>query len=93
MPRANRYYLPGCIWHITENLKRDMNWSESLAVGSESFIESAKRQLDIRTTHRTVSEEGPEFILKESKASYSTHFEPKIEPLSPKNTLPWELTA
>ncbi len=88
MPRANRYFLPGHVWHITHrchkqefllkfvkdmgrteiqqlrrhwieealhhnNLERHSCWSESLAVGNESFVGKVNLALELQGRKRT----------------------------------------
>jgi len=48
MPRANRHFLPGHVWHLPHR------WSESLAVGSKRFVDKVKSELGIHAKHRKV---------------------------------------
>ena len=88
MPRANRHCIPGCVWHITHRchkreflhkFEKDRNaskgkelWGESIAVGSEDFVNKIQRQLGSQTIGRTVVQEGEGCALKEARASYGT---------------------
>jgi len=69
MPRANRHYIPGYVWHITHRChkkefllkfgrdrRREGKWTESIAVGSESFVNSTKEKLGIKAQGREVIE-------------------------------------
>lgn len=43
---------------------RDPKWTEGLAIGSESFVESMKTQLKFRTKKRFIHQDGPHFYLR-----------------------------
>ena len=68
---------------------RDDRWSEAIAVGSLSFVETIKSHLGIKATHREVIEAGGTYVLREpSEASTG-----KNEALSAENTLFWDETV
>jgi hypothetical protein len=99
VPRANRYFLPSHIWHITHrchkqdflvkfaydrracrwveeavcrtSLARDFCWSESLAVGDESFVDGVKAGLGFKGRNRTVKKGEDCFDLRESEGDYT----------------------
>jgi len=65
MPRANRHYIPGCVWHITHRChkkefllkfvrddRRYLQWTESISVGSEAFVTAMKERLGFREQER-----------------------------------------
>jgi putative transposase len=54
--------------------EREPKWTESLAVGSENFVEKIKEQLDIRAKSRTIEKSDNEFILSEDDISYNALF-------------------
>ena len=68
------------------NQTRDSKWTESIAVGSEGFIEATKRLLGIKAKGRTIigSEKGYE--LRELAASYGGNFTPENGHLSLQNS-------
>lgn len=56
---------------------RDSNWSESLAVGDEEFVQEVKRALGIKVCNREVVKGAQEFVLRETEADYGI-LTPKI---------------
>jgi len=67
-----------CQW-VEDALSSDLathddRWSESVAVGSEAYVERVKRELDIRARNRDVSEVGGTFALREPVQAYQPHF-------------------
>jgi hypothetical protein len=68
---------------------RDAKWSESLAVGSEGFVERTKEQLGIRAKGREVRGMEDQFELREPEATYQSHFEAKKVDIGSENTYPW----
>jgi hypothetical protein len=53
MPRANHYFLPGYIRHITHRChKKEYLWSESLAVGNEANVDEVHALLGYRARKR-----------------------------------------
>ena len=61
-------------------------WSESVAVGSEYFIQDIKQKLAGRIRGRSIVTENETTMLKEPLTSYSTLFNAQKAPLSLKNT-------
>ena len=81
---------------IEENLRRgkgdsgrEPTWSESIAVGTKSFIERVKEKLGVRAMGRKVEADSDGHQLKEPAGSYSPHFGGQMGLLSPKNTYNW----
>ena len=72
-----------------EGAKRDVRWSQAIAVGSPAFVEKIKHELDDAARHREVEEEGGMCVLREPGGSYSIDFGVENVALRPKNTLPW----
>jgi putative transposase len=70
---------------------REPLWSESLAVGSEEFVEKTKAKLGIRAAGRKVIETKEQFELREPVLSYMTDFGPKNVNIGPKNTYFWNI--
>lgn len=69
----------------TRELERQPKWTESLAVGSEDFVERIKGQLDIKAKSRTIVKSDHDYILSESEIPYKAIFDPKNDALRPKN--------
>jgi hypothetical protein len=58
-------------------LIRDEKWTESVAVGSRSFLEKTKKENLVKCRGRVIDRKENLFILGEEKASYNAHFAPK----------------
>ena len=109
MPRANRHFVPGLVWHLPslsqfqkahrewveagssgDIARRDDRWSESIAVGSEGFVEQVKIELGFRAQHREVLVADGLYTLREPVPPYGDHFDRENEALRPNNTVPWQ---
>jgi putative transposase len=66
---------------------RGDRWSESIAVGSEGFVEQVKNCL--RAQHRQVLGAEGLYTLREPVPPYGGHFDMENEALRPNNTVPW----
>ena len=108
MPRANRHFVPGLVWHIIHRChnfknahrewveagssgdiaRRDDRWSESIAVGSEGFVEQVKIELGFKAQHRQVAVADGLYTLREPVPPYGDHFDRENEALRPNNTVP-----
>jgi putative transposase len=69
---------------------RDARWSESIAVGSEEFVERTKEELGIRAKSREVMEMEGQFALREPGASYGGHFEAEKSHIGLESTYFWK---
>ena len=76
---------------LEDGLRRKELWSESIAVGSEGFVEKIQQQLGARAVGRSVVVEDEGCTLKEAQVPYSSIFEGEMGPLSPKNSHLWDL--
>ena len=56
---------------------RESKWTESVAVGSRSFVETIKGKLGIRAKRRRFSGTDDESTLREPQADYVDDFEAK----------------
>ncbi len=74
-----------------DSSKRDERWSESIAVGSESFIDQVKASLGIKAKHKEVIEQEDGYLIKEGHSSYNAHFDSKIGHLRVENTINWDV--
>ena len=72
---------------------RDDRWSEAIAVGSLSFVETIKSYLGIKATHREVIEADGTYVLREPSEAYAGKSTGKNEALSAENTLFWDETV
>jgi putative transposase len=73
----------------TKNYVRESKWSQSIAVGSKSFVEGIKEKLGIRAKGRKVGESEESYHLREAQAPYNSDFTPENSGLSAKNTYFW----
>ena len=97
MPRANRHYLPGYVWHITHrchsaNHVHESKWTESIAVGSRAFVEQTKEQLGVRPRRRSIIAEEGTYELREPETPHSVHSKGKNSDLSSENTYYWDVS-
>lgn len=72
-------------------IQREPCWTESIAVGSQNFIEETKSRLGIKATGRRV-EGHPEdlCVLREESVPYNADFAPENEALSAENAFFWD---
>jgi putative transposase len=68
-----------------EESKRQSFWSESVAVGDESFIQNIQQKLLGRIPGRTIVSENGTTSLQEPRLFYNTLFEGQKGPISTKN--------
>ena len=69
---------------------RDRGWTESLAVGSDHFVEGIKQALGMKGCYREVTGRRDAHMLREPTIAYSRHFGHQMGPLSAGNGLFWE---
>ena len=63
----------GLVTELLSNvISRQAWWSESIAVGSESFVEAIKQQLGFRAKGRKIEEANEDFQLREEIKTYVT---------------------
>jgi hypothetical protein len=71
------------------NQHRESRWTESIAVGSEAFVQQTKKMLGLKARGRKVVVQKDAFELREGLVSYSSNFTPENAVLSEKNTHSW----
>jgi putative transposase len=69
----------------TKNHVRESKWSQSIAVGSKSFIEGIKAKLGIRAKGRQIGESGGSYHLREAQVPYNSDFTPENNGLRAEN--------
>ncbi len=62
----------------TGGLNREEKWTESIAVGSRSFVEEIKRKLGIKGKYRPVSEENGTWEIREEKHTKRDYRDQKL---------------
>ena len=72
-------------------LKREEKWTGSIAVGSESFIDSIKISLGIKATHKQIIEDEDGYVIKEGKFPYKLDLAGKMVALRIDNTVEWDV--
>jgi len=72
--------------------RREPRWTESIAVGSETFIEDTKERLGVKAMGRQVVGGDGNYELRDSGSSYKPDFGHENVGLSPKNTYFWDLS-
>ena len=70
---------------------RDAKWSESIAVGSKSFVEKVEEKLGIRAIGRGIVGTEAGYELKEHLSPYSRNFDGKMGVLRPENSYFWHV--
>ena len=70
---------------------RERRWSESIAVGSLSFVEQVKTDLGARGFGRKITSSVGGHELREAQVSYRDHFGCEKASLSHENALPWRI--
>lgn len=77
---------------IRGNLQRDDKWTESIAVGSDSFVQATKDKLGIKAKGRDVHERDGSYELRESAATYKPLLGHEKVALSSENGFYWNDT-
>jgi hypothetical protein len=70
---------------------RQEEWTESIAVGSKSFVEKMKALLRFKAKGRDVMEHREGYHLREEAAPYKTLFRAEKDDIGPKNTYFWDI--
>jgi putative transposase len=70
---------------------RKTEWTESIAVGSKTFIEVTQEKLGVKAKGRKVVGNGETYELREGQSSYNDVFGPKKGTLRPKNAYFWNV--
>jgi putative transposase len=72
-----------------KNYVRQSKWSQSIAIGSKSFVESVKAKLGIRAKSRQIRELGGSYHLREAQIPYNSDFTPENSGLRSENAYLW----
>jgi putative transposase len=70
---------------------REGKWTQSIAVGSKSFVEGVKDKLGFKAIGRKIVNTGDVYELKESEAPYSSDFDGKMSTLRLNNRIKWRV--
>ena len=71
---------------------RESKWTETIAVGSRSFIEQTKQRLGTRAIGRKVLDTGASYELREPESPHNSDFGPESANLRLKNTYFWKIS-
>ncbi len=72
---------------------RQSEWTESIGVGSESFIEETKEKLNVRAKGRKVIGAGTAFQLREPVSRYNAVLDIKKGDIDHENTYSWDISS
>ena len=91
MKTAHKKWVDSCL--CNDDNVRDGKWTESIAVGSESFIKKVKVLMGGMAMGRKPLESGESFQLREVQHPYIAHFGVKKSDIGPQNTHVWDLKS
>lgn len=77
---------------VKEDWGRQPRWTESVAVGSERFVENTKEKLGTRAMGRQIIRRNGSYDLREFKTPYDAGFRPKNIDLGSENTYYWDVS-
>lgn len=72
--------------------RRQPTWTESIAVGSEGFVEHVKEALGTRAIGRDISGEDGIYQLREAEVTYGDNLRGENGDLSFQNTYSWDIS-
>ena len=75
----------------TDKNKREAHWTQSIAVGENSFVAEMKQRLGSKVLGRKAQPVQDEFQLREEVSPYITDFESEKIDISLENTYKWEV--
>ena len=73
------------------NLSRDTKWTQSIAVGGETFLTGVKRKMQALSVGRRVRPSKDGFELRETIDPYNAHFDAEKCDIDANNTWFWDL--
>ncbi|MCP4314209.1 MAG: transposase, partial [Bacteroidetes bacterium] len=82
--REHRQWIEEALSYGSQH--RQPEWTESIAVGSQTFIEGIKEKLNSRVKGRKVTESTEHYQLREPSMAYNAHFGGEKGHLSIENT-------
>ena len=68
---------------------RQPEWTESIAVGSEGFVNAVREKLDRRVSGRKITDGIDHFELREKGGTYNVLFSPENGPIRVENRFFW----
>jgi len=91
LQRAHRDWVQSALAEARS--MRQAHWSESIAVGSERFIQEVKTQLGRTARYRNVVRADDSYALREPPTAYTGYFDRENAPLRIENTHVWDMNA
>ena len=70
---------------------REGKWTQSIAVGTQGYVEKTKQKLGIRAKGRKVVETGEAYQLREPQVSYPSNFGFENDDIGAENTYFWDV--
>ena len=70
---------------------REGKWTQSIAIGTQRFVENTKQALGIRAKGRKIVEVGEAYQLREPQVSYPSNFGRKNDDIGAENTYFWNV--
>ena len=74
---------------LSRGQSREIKWTEGIAVGGKSFIETTLKKLGIKAKSRKVVGSNKSYELREPAVPYGANFTPENVPLRLQNTYFW----
>jgi putative transposase len=90
LKRSYRDWVEGSL--ARQGGKRESRWTESIAVGSEAFVEKTKAELGIKAIGRGVMGADGVYELREDDISYNSNLAGENSGLRPENSYFWNLS-
>jgi len=75
---------------MRRDLKRQPQWTSSIAVGDKVYVEKVKDQMGYKAIVRKVIENGDSFVLREPQTSYQSISDRAIRLQPEDNTIYWQ---
>ena len=75
---------------IKGDIKRQQQWTESIAVGDKIYVEKVKDQMGYKAIGRKVVENGDSFVLREPQVSYQSVSDTAVRLQPEDNTIYWQ---
>ena len=72
------------------DIKRQPQWTESIAVGDKVYVEKVKDQMGYKAIGRKVVENGDSFVLREPQVSYQSVSDRAVRLQPEDNTIYWQ---
>ncbi len=73
--------------HWEKMWQRESQWSQGIAAGSEALVNQVADAINPEFSKCKQTTVGKWFVVREPVVSYHVHFDSKMDPLSPQNTL------